>query len=554
MIIGKTQPEQKPIKIDLDRLIETRMLIEANSGGGKSWAIRKLLEITYGKVQQIVLDIEGDFATLREKYNYILAGHNADIPVHTKSAHLLARKILELNASLIVDLYDLKQHERIRYVKNFLESMINAPKKLWHPVLVIIDEAHIFAPEKGKSESMLAVIDLATRGRKRGYCSILATQRLSKLHKDAAAECINKMIGRTGLDIDMKRAADELGISGRSEVLALRDLNPGEFFIFGPALTKQVHKLTVGNVNSSHPKVGQRIGEYKPTPNKTVQAILSKLVDFPKEAEEEAKNIESLQAKVRELQRELRQKPKPEMDKETVDRIVGRQVSKAKSKIQKQCCDVIKHAGSEIKDIITKTVCQVGEVATPDTTTEPPKNNISSVPAKKVWSESIKPDKPTEIGRCERVILSFLSMRPNTDFTKIQIGAMTGYSHKSGGFNNALSKLGNAGLICRGGGFVSVSSEAIPEIESLLGSNYHESTQHSLELWLNKLGKCARTIYDMLLKNPTQSFTKLELGEETGYQPSSGGFNNAISKLNTLGLLSRSNGMINLNKEIIEIY
>ncbi|MGN6788915.1 MAG: hypothetical protein ACTHJP_05205, partial [Rhodanobacteraceae bacterium] len=34
-------------------------------------------------------------------------------------------------------------------------------------------------------------------------------------HKDAAAEMQNKLIGLTSLDVDVKRAADELGMSAR---------------------------------------------------------------------------------------------------------------------------------------------------------------------------------------------------------------------------------------------------------------------------------------------------------------------------------------------------
>ncbi len=47
--------------INVERLIESRMLIQANSGGGKSWAIRRLLEQTYGDVQQILIDVDGEF-------------------------------------------------------------------------------------------------------------------------------------------------------------------------------------------------------------------------------------------------------------------------------------------------------------------------------------------------------------------------------------------------------------------------------------------------------------------------------------------------------------
>jgi DNA helicase HerA-like ATPase len=142
-----------------------------------------------------VIDLEGEFSTLREKFDYILIGKNGDTPAEPRSAGLLARRLLELNVSAIINLYELPQQDRKRFVKLFLEALINAPKHLWHPVLVVIDESHVFAPEKGQSEAMGAVIDLATRGRKRGYCAVLATQRLSKLHKDTAAECNNKLIG-----------------------------------------------------------------------------------------------------------------------------------------------------------------------------------------------------------------------------------------------------------------------------------------------------------------------------------------------------------------------
>jgi len=163
-----------PIYLSIPSLIDTRLLIQANSGGGKSYAIRRLLEQSHGQVQQIVLDMEGEFGTLREKHDYILVGKEGDIPANIQTAELLARKLLELNTSAIIDLYELKAHERILFVKRFLNSMINAPKNLWHPVMVIVDEAHVFCLEKGKAESMNSVIDLCTRGRKRGYCAILA--------------------------------------------------------------------------------------------------------------------------------------------------------------------------------------------------------------------------------------------------------------------------------------------------------------------------------------------------------------------------------------------
>lgn len=61
--------------IDLPRLLETRLLIQANSGGGKSWALRRLLEQTTDQVQQIVIDPEGEFASLGRRATTSCARH-----------------------------------------------------------------------------------------------------------------------------------------------------------------------------------------------------------------------------------------------------------------------------------------------------------------------------------------------------------------------------------------------------------------------------------------------------------------------------------------------
>src|SRR5947209_12643647 len=280
------------VRIDLPTLLDTRLLVQANSGGGKSWLLRRLLEQSHGKVQQIVIDLEGEFATLREQYDYVLAGKEGDTPADPRSAGLLAKRLLELQVSAIIDLYDLHYQDRKHFVRLFLESMINAPKQLWHPCLVVIDEAHKFCPEKEQSEASSALIDLATLGRKRGYCAILATQRLSKLHKDAAAECNNKLIGGTGLDVDRKRASEELGFTTKEQFLSLRSLAAGEFFAFGPAISPEVTKVTIGAVHTTHPKAGSRIVTSAPIPpTENIKKILGELKDLPQEAEEEAHTI-----------------------------------------------------------------------------------------------------------------------------------------------------------------------------------------------------------------------------------------------------------------------
>ena len=90
---------------------------------------------------------------------------------------------------------------------------------IWYPMLVVVDEAQLFAPavagevsDEARKLSLGAMTNLMCRGRKRGLAGVIATQRLAKLAKNVAAEASNFLMGRTFLDIDMARAADLLGL------------------------------------------------------------------------------------------------------------------------------------------------------------------------------------------------------------------------------------------------------------------------------------------------------------------------------------------------------
>lgn len=530
-------------KIDLLRLIETRMLIQANSGGGKSYAIRKLLEKTHGKVHQIVLDVEGEFSSLGTNFDYILCGKDKDVPVQVRTAELLARKLLELRVSAVVDLYDLKNHERHQFIKLFLESLMNAPKRLWHPTLIVVDEAHIFAPEKGKSVAMNAVIDLATRGRKREFAAVLATQRISKLSKDAAAECLNKLIGRTALDIDMKRAADDLGLTSKVQMRGLRDLEPGHFFAFGPAMSKGVVEVKINKVKTMHGRMARRIKWKNKTPRSKIKKALSKLVDLPKEAEQELHDSKQMRIKIKKLEQQIRQGGISKADK---DNIFLEGYQKGKLEVMAMVTKYKNRIMTKLNEVV-KLVS-----ALPETGTRSVPVSQSPVSTKRrlkpvVSNAKVSVDIDQRFGKCEKSILGFLVYKNGEPSTKVQIGAMTGYSHGSGGFNNAICKLAKEGLIVRSGQTIIINLDVVDEINELVDG----TVAHKLEDWIAKLGACERKIYEELLNNRNSDWTKIEMAEATGYAPGSGGFNNAICRLKTIGLLVRNpDKTISFNQDI----
>lgn len=318
------------VVIDVDRLLVSRLLVQANSGGGKSFAIRRLLEQTFGRCQHIVIDPEGEFHTLREKYDYVLAGKGGEAAATVETAGLLAIRLLELGVSAIVDISELGQ-DKAAFVAKFLDALVGAPRELWHPVLVVVDEAHKYCPEKGKArkkaervsieDSSAAVIALMDSGRKRGFCGVLATQRISKLNKDATAECNNKLIGRS-VELDAKRSAEELGLASREAMQRLRKLRAGEFFVFGPALSDEVREMRVGPVETTHPEAGKAAPPPTP-PRAKIREVLGGLKDLPREAEEEARTVGEQRATIRKLELELaaakREAPAPVVKERVVE-------------------------------------------------------------------------------------------------------------------------------------------------------------------------------------------------------------------------------------------
>lgn len=300
-----------PARIDLDVLLRTRLLIQANSGGGKSWLLRRLAEQIFGKVPVVIIDPEGEFASLREQFDFVLVGKGGEAPAHAASAGVLARKLLELGASAVCDLYEMTVEDRHAWVAAFLEGLVDAPKALWRPLVVMVDEAHLFAPEKGAGESAAveSMMALATRGRKRGYCAVYATQRLGKLRKDAAAELQNVLVGQTFIDVDRERAADALGIPRARKAKffdEIKTMPPGRFFGFGRAISTDPVLIRVGPVRTTHPEPGDATRAVDPPPPPAkIRHLLPQLADLPRIADDENRDSRGLRAELARLQAEI---------------------------------------------------------------------------------------------------------------------------------------------------------------------------------------------------------------------------------------------------------
>ncbi|MES2491953.1 MAG: ATP-binding protein [Pseudomonadota bacterium] len=280
IIIG-SEPSGAPVHVDIEELLATRLLVQGNSGSGKSHLLRRLLEESAALVQQVVIDPEGDFVTLADEFGHVVIDGSA---YSGDEIARLAARIRKHRASVVLALDGLELEAQMRCAAQFLSTLFDAPREEWYPALVVVDEAQIFAPAAAgdvsddvRRLSLAAMTNLMCRGRKRGLAGIIATQRLAKLAKNVAAEASNFLMGRTFLDIDMARAADLLGME-RRQAEQIRDLARGHFLGLGPAISRRPVAVRIGEVRTSAKTV---IHGLMPMPSAQGQDMQSLLMTDP---------------------------------------------------------------------------------------------------------------------------------------------------------------------------------------------------------------------------------------------------------------------------------
>ena len=252
IVMGSTTAGQDAV-LDLEELLATRLLVQGNSGSGKSHLLRRLLEQSAPWVQQAIIDPEGDFVTLADRFGHLVI----DAEAHGEAALQRAADRARVHrVSVVLNLEGLDADGQMRHAAAFLGGLFDADRDHWSPMLVVVDEAQLFAPaaagevsDEARRASLGAMANLMSRGRKRGLAGIIATQRLAKLAKNVAAEASNFLMGRTFLDIDMARAADLLGMERRQAEM-FRDLPRGSFVALGPALARRPLSVRIGAVET----------------------------------------------------------------------------------------------------------------------------------------------------------------------------------------------------------------------------------------------------------------------------------------------------------------
>lgn len=140
-----------------------------------------------------------------------------------------------------------------------------------------------------------------------------------------------------------------------------------------------------------------------------------------------------------------------------------------------------------------------------------------------------------KLGRCERALLVVLAQRRGRTTTSAQLAVLSGYSFKSSGFTNAMSKLRTLGLAEGRSWDIQIT----PKGEKEAPTEVPPTSRRLMESWVQALGKAEGALLVAICDAYPHGLYQDQLSQKTGYSRTSSGFTNAISKLRTLKLAEK---------------
>lgn len=122
---------------------------------------------------------------------YIVGGEHADFPLLRRDGKAWAEIVGTSSDSFVFDTSAMTVEDRSQWFTDFAETLIRKNKG---PLKLVLDEAHLFAPQAGAraggiAPKMLhATNNLLALGRSKGLQITMISQRPAKLHKDSLTQ------------------------------------------------------------------------------------------------------------------------------------------------------------------------------------------------------------------------------------------------------------------------------------------------------------------------------------------------------------------------------
>lgn len=298
-------------------VLQSHIGILGKTGSGKSNAAKVIAEyLMLNDARVCVVDPTDTWWGLRlsqsgkrasDLHPIIFGGEHADIPITEQHGILLAESVATSSDSSIISVRQMTVGQRTRFFTDFAETLLRVNKG---PLHLIIDEAHVFAPQGRVSDpqsgKMLhAANNLISLGRGIGLKIILISQRPAKIHKDAITQVETLIAMRLIAPQDRKAVKEwivEWADSEENVVNTLPALKVGESWVWSPQVEflEQI-KFPIATTFDSG-RATNESAELKLAPI-NLDAINERMKQIKEEAD--ANDVSKLKARIADLESEL---------------------------------------------------------------------------------------------------------------------------------------------------------------------------------------------------------------------------------------------------------
>ena len=214
-------------------LLTGRGFITGKSGSGKSNTASVILEeLLELKFNLLIVDIEGEYYGLKDRYDLVHAGADdrCDISVGVSDAADIAELALVMNMPVVLDISEFADPLVGReLVTAVVEELYVQEKAVRKPFLLVVEEMQEFMPQTGGGDDLSNLLErVAKRGRKRGLGMLGLSQRPSSVDKNFITQCDwmvwHRVTWKTDLDIVRN-------ILGGEKAQQIEDVDTGEGFL-----------------------------------------------------------------------------------------------------------------------------------------------------------------------------------------------------------------------------------------------------------------------------------------------------------------------------------
>jgi len=478
-------------------------------------------------------------------YPVVVAGDNGDLPLTPQSAPAIVRAAMKENVSLVLDLYSmsLSKKDWRDIVENCIRLLLyeNKPCGLRH---IFIEEAAEFCPQRVQAEQGRVYAEVEKLARMGGNASLgytLINQRPEEVNKAVLELCdclfLHRQKGRHSLTA-LGKWLDVASTRNAEKVMSsLPSLEQGQCWVWSEGSHSPVF-IAIPEKRTVHPD--------RKNPLLASAGVTSDVSTF----------VSRMDAwLVAQTAKDAPAKKKAAQDSGDEDQMrIFMGIIEAKDATIVHLEQILEER-DRVLDQVQTLLERLPDWRKPRPATPPTVNKSILAALKPVRPEKLKVPEADEtgkpLGKCAKAILTFLAPFER-GFTKVQIGICIGYSPTSGGFANALSELWGRELIIRDK-VIRANRDLMEDIVSIVGPV--KKIKYNINTFKEKLGKCEREIYDVLLSHPKRTFTRSEIADltVTKYSVTSGGFSNSLSKLCTLDIMIRDDGNFYLHPDLAKM-